>query len=155
MDQPRKKLLILEDNEDTLKYVIRELRKVYEVSVALDLTSACEAVLQAKKHGQLFDGYIIDVGLPVADAPEELREFIAKLQPSPISPQNAGQAWARWLRTQHKDAKYFYLTALKEYFVRANEPESDASTVEVLQKFEDKTSPANIVGTVTQIFSPW
>ncbi len=140
----KQKILVVDDNITEYLPLIKRLQLTYDVSVA---TSLSQAVHLVEKHGAThFQGYIIDLELPITDVPYELEKHIEQLK---IAPLNAGQALAKWLRGQPKgdNAKYLLFTANRK-FLDLDYEKSDFERL--IEKGSQETTLDNITDTVTK-----
>ena len=148
--ETKKRLLWLDDDPYPFQPIVNEVKKHYDVVQALRLIDAVQSVKNTKPP---FDGYIVDLDLPVRDAPVELQKFLDELEPSPL---NAGQAFTRWLwQKHHPDAQVMYFTQVKDYFDTAFEAKSQNGklTAQVLTKSDSAASIGNIIKTLEPIFA--
>jgi hypothetical protein len=143
-----KRLLLVDDNIHPFRPVVRALEDQsdwLELRVVETLGQAVEAVTAAKSP---FDGYLIDLEMPLVDVPKVLVEHVRLLNKA--APDNVGQAFAGWLRTYHRNPNYAYFTTNLDFLNRGLEP--DPSAINVIAKGSKEAAPDMIVATVRTLF---
>ena len=105
----KKRLLWVDDDPAPIDAIIEAVRQHFDVRVVRTLGDAVAAVKNA--YRARLSGYIVDLDLPMRNAPSELN-----IESMGTSPLNSGQAFVRWLRRVDPNAKVLYLTQQPGYF---------------------------------------